>query len=341
MKKIRKVCSLVGVTVILALAAATLGACDPRKGEGATLRLVAPDGATALAIAQIIADPSLGESGTIQPEIVSAAVIKERALQSDLAVVPANVAAIFYNSGKDYRILGTVSNGNLYMIGSIGGASELEHLVGKLIYSIGQGSVPDLLFQSMLNARKIPYRTGADQPKEDVVSIKYVAEAPDAISAVMSAKNKGEELYAVVGEPAVGNAIRKGAVEIFDLQALWQQHTDSAVKGLAQAVLIAKTSVCTDAQLVKKICDKFVSNGAYLEEASIETVVASIKENYPQSSLSAAVLSKETIARCNLDFRAAQQNGDYIMRTLQAAFEANPKSVGGKLPDQAIFYSAQ
>lgn len=344
MKRTTRIAILMILCLTVAVfGAVTFGACvDGNDETGKTFRLVAPDGATALAIASVLADSAWtvgGKEYRLDAQIVSPATIKDEALKSDVAIVPANAAAAMYNGGAKIKVLGAVTNGNLYMIGSQSGAMKLKDLVGKLVYSIGQGSVPDLLFQSMLRADQIEY-VASDAPQSGKVAIKYVGQGSDAVSAVMAAKKQGKEAYAIVGEPAVANALAKGALEVFDLQRLWQQHTQSALSGYAQAVLIATEKTCADADAARNIISKFAANAEYLSNTPTEQIVASVKAVYPQSALPDN-LTRETALRCNVTFAPADGNAEYIEMTLAAAFAVNPKSIGGKMPSDDFYYTAR
>ena len=144
----KKFLSIMLVAALAVTALALVGCDDPEQPqEGYTF--VIPDGAPALGAVSVLNDVP---DGIKSVEIVPSNTISlsQRAVQSDIAIVPANLAANLYNKGQDVKLVGTVTHGNLFVLGTSDAVKTLSDLEGKLVYSIGQNSVPDYVFQTLL-----------------------------------------------------------------------------------------------------------------------------------------------------------------------------------------------
>lgn len=310
--------------------------CEDHKDKGYTL--VAPDGAPALAIADLNSTIDTdNNSYKIKKSVVASTMIGTEALKSDLAIVPANLAAKMCNAGNDIRLLAVVTNGNLYLMSSIESETvSLNDLVGKMVYSIGQGSVPDMIFQSLLKQSDIKYAQG-ESAVDGQVTIKYCADGSEVISNMALAKKNGTLVYGMLAEPAVTMAKGKGFVEVFDIQKLWKDNTDSEYNGYAQAVLIAKSSVCEDKNFVAKLLEALKNNAESVKQ-NPQKAVENIKAIYPQTSLQ-STMTKEVIARCNIDTVAMPEGKAYYEQMLNAVLQIKGAVIGGKLPDNNLYYA--
>lgn len=330
---------LIAVMVVAILtSAAILTACSPSRVEG-YYTIVAPDGAPALAIANLPPSIDTGEvSFKIKKKVVSASTIGVEAIKSDIdmAIVPANLAAKIFNESGGYKILAVVTNGNLYMTSSIScDVSSLQDIKGRMVYSIGQNSVPDMIFKTLLKNANVEYATG-EEPTDGKVTIKYCNDGSEVISGLALAKSKNILAFGIYGEPAVTNSMAKGFTQVFDLQSLWAQIDESSENGYAQAVLIARNKVCEDSTFVSKLLEEFVSNESSILEDPTKAV-ENIKAIYPQSALQSN-MTAEVIARCNIKTHELLWGyKTYYENTLKAVMKINANLIGGKLPSDDFY----
>lgn len=340
MKRFSKLFAVALCFAIVCALAVSFAACDKDESDGYTL--VAPDGAPALAAVNIIDEiQQNGAFGKLDGvEIVVANTIAAKALDADFAIVPANLAANLYNKGQDIRLLATVTQGNLYVMGVNSQVKTLSDLVGKVVYSIGQGSVPDFIFQTLLVNAGIVYEQG-DKAAEGKVVIKYVNDGSGVMSELANAKQNGKEAVGVIAEPAASNAVAKtGAVELFDLQKLWKEYAGSETLGYPQAVLIAKAEVCEkDPEFVAELIAKMKDNADFVLENS-DKVDDILKKAYESTTLGND-MSADTLARCNCKLIEIGEAKDDYVAMLQAIEKINPTVIGGKLPDDALYYAAK
>ncbi|MEG1609490.1 MAG: hypothetical protein RR348_06440, partial [Clostridia bacterium] len=240
------------------------------KKSPESITIVAPDGAPALAVARLIEEKKI-DNTTVNVKIVAASDIATESLKADFAVVPSNVAPNLYNKKADIKVLDVVTNGNLYILSSVNNDITLAGLAGKQIFSIGQGSVPDLIFQSILKQNDIAVNFG-DTIVDGKVSIAYSADGSEVIAKLMKAKKGGVEVYGLLGEPAVSMAMSKGLFQKFDLQQLWMTQTQSQTMGYPQAVLIASGNILKNTKMVAKVRALFADNSTWLQSNSDKAV---------------------------------------------------------------------
>lgn len=329
----KKFLSIMLVAALAVTALALVGCDNPEQPqEGYTF--VIPDGAPALGAVSVLNDVP---DGIKSVEIVPSNTISQRAVQSDIAIVPANLAANLYNKGQDVKLVGTVTHGNLFVLGTTNSVKALADLEGKLVYSIGQNSVPDYVFRTLLEEAELDVVQG-DAEQEGKVTINYKNDGSEVMQQLVAAKKEGKDVVGVLAEPAVTNAKEKGKmVELFNLQSLWQAHTGADATGYAQAVLIVKGDVAKDKAFMDRLIAAFEGNGAFVAEHSGE-VAGIIAKVYPQSSFAAQTFTAETLERCNCAFTRGAACKAEFETMAGAIMQINAQAIGGKLPDAAFYY---
>ena len=115
----KKFLATILLAVILTVAAIGITACN--NGSAAVIDVYAPDGAPALALAKLMSEEeSFGES--VSYHIVDAGTLASRVTaedddkNADLIIMPVNMASKLLNDGSRYKMLGTVTHGNLFIL---------------------------------------------------------------------------------------------------------------------------------------------------------------------------------------------------------------------------------
>jgi hypothetical protein len=127
------------------------------------VNVYAPDGAPALGIAKLLA----GEetlSATTNYHVVDASTIQTYVTgntpAADICVLPVNLATKLLGSGDKYKLVGTLTHGNLYMLSSSGEeitTSNIADLKGKRVGVVNLAAVPGLTFKLILKNNNISY----------------------------------------------------------------------------------------------------------------------------------------------------------------------------------------
>ena len=311
-------------TMALAMSAATLvafAACTPENDDtgddGApdppVYTVYAPDGAPALALANAIDKTE----ETFEYHIVASSTIAAQVTGSDPAadfcVLPVNAAAKLLGTGETYKLLGTVTNGNMYFLTTGDNApvtkESLSSLTGKTVGVVQLSNVPGLTFQAALKAAGVSYQTltSETQPASDKVNLKPIQDASSGVTPA------GGCDYYLCPEPAASAKV-KGTASSPDplkpagsLQAIYGEG-----EGYPQAVLVAKTSVIGHsygAAMAEDMIGYMEGSAQFLANTPAADVVALLDGKYTEGmtpSLNANNLTDEVIANCSVRFTPAQ-----------------------------------
>ena len=281
-------------------------------GTAKTYTVYAPDGAPALALANAIA---CTEGDAFEYHIVASSTITARVTgedpEADFCILPVNAAAKLLGTGETYQMLGTVTNGNMYLLTTgdapaIEDADDLSHLVGKTVGVVQLTNVPGLTFRCVLEANDIDYQIlGNDTAAAaDKVNLKAIQDASTGV-----VPNGGCDYY-LCPEPAASAKIKGTQNKPVCFRLAGSLQTLYGENGYPQAVMVAKKSVIdSDAAAVGKMLEYMRGSAAYLGGADAAYVVELLDGHYTDGmtpSLNANNLTKEVIANCSVGFTEAK-----------------------------------
>ena len=297
------------IALTIGAAACVFTACTGENDDG-TYTVYAPDGAPALALANAVNEDDDRYDFRIVASNAITAQVQGEEPAADFCILPVNVAAKLLGKGETYQMLGTVTNGNMYLLttGDNPGITtdNLSTLVGKTVGVVQLNNVPGLTFQAVLSRNDIDYQIlGNDvEAASDKVNLQAFADASTVTPA------SGCDYY-LCPEPAATGKINGTASSAnpFKLAGSLQTLYDGE-NGYPQAVLVAKTSVIEEA---KSVVDTFITymegSADFLASASVADVVALLEDCYTEGmtpSLNANNLNATVIANCSVYFTAAQ-----------------------------------
>lgn len=277
--------------------------CD----NGERLQIYVPDGAPSLAVANIIEGGKIGDyKANVTISTGEDVVAKCGSGQADIAILPTNAAVKICSTRDDYQLFTTNVWGLLYVVGWSEVSSILE-LNGKTVASIGMGNTGEYLFKRILDVNGVSYA-------DNGVKLNYVDDGTTAVGMLM--QNKCD--FALLGEPAATNAINKAKANgktlyrVFDLQALWQDVTESDKTGYPQASVIVKKSLLVQHGFADALYKVLTDNNAYLSNnvKKLGDVLQSA------GSLLTVNYTADIISRCNINVVKActikQEIHDYL-----------------------------
>ena len=297
------------IALTIGAAACVFTACAGENDDG-TYTVYAPDGAPALALANAVNEDDDRYDFRIVASNAITAQVQGEEPAADFCILPVNVAAKLLGKGETYQMLGTVTNGNMYLLTTGGNpgitTDNLSSLVGKTVGVVQLNNVPGLTFQAVLSRNDIDYQIlGNDvEAASDKVNLQAFADASTVTPA------SGCDYY-LCPEPAATGKINGTASSAnpFKLAGSLQTLYDGE-NGYPQAVLVAKTSVIEEA---KSVVDTFITymegSADFLASASAADVVALLEDCYTEGmtpSLNANNLNATVIANCSVYFTAAQ-----------------------------------
>lgn len=293
--------------VALGLAAA-FGVSGCKDG-GDKLSVYVPDGAPALSVAGIN-ETEAGkrfEVNVIKADTINAYVTGENP-QADVAVMPVNAAVKLLGDGKTYRMIGTVTHGNLFLLkkqteADISSPSALSSLVGKTVGVINLANVPGLTFKTILRDNGVEFNELKDGAAvaADKVNLKDVA-------ATAATPSNSDCQYFVVPEPAATTKVNATQGKLSFAGSL--QKLYGGENGYPQAVAVAKNSVIEQHETeISQFIESFSATKSWLmdENTTAQTIVDAI-ETMTKGDLShqftAENLTKTVIANCGIRFES-------------------------------------
>lgn len=320
MKKKIRIITLV-LAVLIAAASMTLAAC--RKEDTTELRVAVLNGTTGWGSAPLISRVKSGESKLnakietyTDASLVSPLIINGDA---DVAAVPTNLAAVLYNkTGGGVRVLAVNTLGVLYLIEDGSTVSSLSDLAGKTVYLPGQGSNPEFILRALVDGAGV-----------ENVTFDYTYSSPDELATALAT---GKAALGVLPEPKVTAVTsKKETLRVaLDFTEEWKKQTSAP---LVQGCIIVRDDFLKEhTALVEKFLEEYKNSVEYVnsnpDEAAAMIAEAGLAGN--------AAAAKAALPRCNITYL----DGDGMRTALngfwEALFRINPKSIGGKLPDDAL-----
>jgi ABC-type nitrate/sulfonate/bicarbonate transport system substrate-binding protein len=134
-----------------------------QSASNTTVSVYMPDGAPALSLAQLMAE-EMQFGATVSYHVVTsesiASTVTGNNPQADICVLPSNLASKLLGTGATYQLLGTVTNGNLFILSKSEETitrSNLSVLQGKTVGVVNLAAVPGLTFKLILKNNNLTY----------------------------------------------------------------------------------------------------------------------------------------------------------------------------------------
>ena len=242
----------------------------------------------------------------------------------DMAAIPANLAATLYQKTEGgIQAVAVNTLGVLYVVEKGGDTIQsMADLAGRTILSTGKGTTPEYVLRYLLNAN------GIDPDKD--VTIEYYSEATEVTAQMANT----EDAIAVLPQPYVTAAgLQDDTLRVaLDLTEEWNKVCSTE---LVQGVVIARKSFVNEhPEAIEQFLREYEKSSAFvnenIDEAAKFIVDAGILGNVE--------IAKKAIPNCNISFSKGEAMHKAVEGMLAVLFEANPKSIGGKLPDKDFYY---
>lgn len=241
----------------------------------------------------------------------------------DMAALPTNLAAALYTKTKgNVRILALNTLGVLYILSNGPEINSVEDLRGRTLYATGQGANPEYVLNYIL-------RQNGLEPDEDL-TIEYKDSAE--LTALMAS---GLAELCMLPVPAATTVLLKNPeVSIaLDLTEQWNRVSDGSTLTMGCIVLR------NDSGLSEETISNFLSEYEY----SIDYV----NENPEQAAslvakfeiTGSAEIAKAAIPDSKLVFISGEKIKEAIEGYYEVLFQADPASIGGRLPGDDFYYT--
>lgn len=317
----KKIVSIV-LSVLMLAAVFAAPACNKQeKAQDTDIRIAALKGPTGMGMVKLIGDeyPHYKVSIEASPDALAPRFISG---DVDVAAVPINLASTLYNKlNGDVVVLGVATLGVLYILEDGSEINSFADLGGKKLYATGQGATPEYILKYLLEKNNV-----------EEYEIEYIAEHA-ALATMMAA---GEAKIGMLPQPNVTAAMNQSeSLRIaLDLTEEWNKVSDAQ---LVQGVVIArKAFVEANKAAVETFIKDYEASTKFVNEMVDEAAkLIAEAEILPQEGL-----AKKAIPNCNIKFIGGADMKKAVSGMLGVLFEANPQSIGGKLPADDFYFGA-
>jgi NitT/TauT family transport system substrate-binding protein len=293
------------------------------KKETAAVHVAALNGPSAITMAYLFENPPVidgvqaGFEVAAGPDILLPKLIKG---EVDFGILPINTAAKVYNANNGAVVFGAITGeGMIDLITRDSAITSLADLRGKRVYVAGQGATPDYLFRYLLTAAGV-----------DGVDLDFSITAPELAAALVS----GRIDYAVVPEPFSTVALNasgdlRRAIDFQKEYASLQQAT-YPVTALVIRADFAKKNPKAVRQFLTAMEEAIAWTNANPDAAG---------ELVQKHTLGLqAQIAARSIPTSAFVFSTAADSRQSVEKMLKIFLDADPTSVGGKLPDNDFYF---
>ena len=253
-----------------------------------------------------------------QPDVIMSELVSGKL---DIALLPANVAAVAYNktnhgvSAIDINTLGV-----LYCVSGDESIKSVKDLAGKTVLSTGQGASPEYVLNYLLEKNGV---TDCD--------VQFKSEATE-IAALLK---QDPSQIAILPQPfvTVATAQNDQLKVAFSLTDEWKSVSPDSK--LLTGVTVVRNEVLENRAAE---VDQFIADHQASTEKAATDVDTTAELVAKYGIIAKAPVAKKALPNCNIVAIAGDEMKTDLAGYLQVLFDANPKSVGGTMPDDDFYY---
>ena len=315
----KRIVTMITAAVML-FSLAALAACS-KKQDDTEIRIAALKGPTGMGMVKL-ADkqnyPNYTVSIEASPDALNPQIISG---EVDVAAVPVNLASVLYNKlDGDISVLAVSTLGVLYVVEAGSEVNSVADLAGKTVYATGQGATPEYILNYLLDKNGV---AGS-------VEVNYVGE--HAALATMLADGSAE--IGMLPEPNVTSTLA-GNDNLRIALNLTEEWNKVCSTELVQGVVIVRKSFVNEhPEAIEQFLREYEKSSAFVNENIDEAAKLIVDVGI----LGNVEIAKKAIPNCNISFSKGEAMHKAVEGMLAVLFEANPKSIGGKLPDKDFYY---
>lgn len=241
----------------------------------------------------------------------------------DAAAIPGNLASVLYNNTKgQIEVIAINTLGVLYIVENGDSIQSVDDLRGRTIYSAGKGSTPEYALQYILSSNGL--EVGKD------VFIEWKSEHAECVAALKADKNG----CAMLPQPFAATAMMQDSnIRIaLDLNDLWEEKVGSVL--ITGVIVVRKDFASENPETLQAFMEDYASSVEYAQ-CDVPGAAALIGKYgiVPEKAALAA------LPYCRISFITGEEMKEALSEYLSILYDANPKSVGGALPDDGFYYT--
>ncbi len=247
--------------------------------------------------------------------------------QADIAAVATNLAATLYNkTDGGVTVLAVNTLGVLSLLGNGGEAASIADLAGRTIYAPGQGANPEYILRYVLRGN------GLD-PDSDV-TLRFVGEG----SELLTVWQTDPEAVILAPQPVATSILmqNENARTLFDMTEEWDKVSGGESTLMMGCVIVRNAFLQEHPDAVTLFLQEYAAS---IEKAQSDAAgTAALCEQY--GLIPKAALAEKVLPYCGLTFVTGAEMKAGLSGYLQVMFDADPRSVGGAMPDDGFYYGA-
>jgi len=251
---------------------------------------------------------------------------------ANFIAVPSNVAANLYNKGVDIKLLNISVWGILGMLTRDKTKKTLSDFKNEEIAMPFRADMPDILFEEIVKAQ------GMD-PKKDF-KLRYMSNPMDAMQSLILRQVN----HALLAEPAISIALKKTgsfplkliAPDLYrsaDLQEEWGKTFNVEAK-VPQAGIAVLGDLAKNTNLIKRFKEEYNKSLLWYKSHPKEAGELIVK-TIPALDAQGLSNSIKYVKLDPVEVKDAKEDLEFFYSILK---KNNPKSIGGKLPDNKFYF---
>ncbi len=304
------------------------GDTEPTKNtEPVTVKMGVPTAPPALPILHMMEENLLGDNVTIELDVWNApeqliAMVQDS--EHDIFAFPLTVIAKLYNNGLPLRLMNVNTWGVTYFLTTDPDFQSWSDLAGKTVYIPLQSSPPDALTQYFLD------EAGLTVDKD----VKVIYASTSEVAALLAS---GEAEYATLIEPQVTSAMTKNSNvrRALSFETEWQRVTGTDTMIPNAGLGTTQAFIDEYPELAEQFQTAYGESVQWVLDNPAET--AALAEKYLE--MDAAVVEK-AIPNMGLYFKSAEDAKPELNAFYELLNNFDSTMIGGKLPDDAMYYHA-
>lgn len=296
------------------------------NSDPVTVRISALKGPTAMGMVKLMQDAGEGKTKNAYSfSLTSIDEIIPRISKGDIdiAAVPANMAAVFYNNTGRYQVMAINTLGVLYIVERGNTIHSVEDLRGKTIYVAGNGAVPVFsLNYILINNGLIP---GED------VFLEFKSEPAEIIPFLL----KDENGIAMLPQPFAATAQMRieGLRIALDLTKEWDAVAEDGSSFVTSVVIVRKEFADQHPEMVKTFAEEYQTSTVWVNSHIPEAAVL-----VGETGIADAQVAEQALPYCSIMYIDGPPMKEQLSGYLKTIYDQNPKSVGDKIPDEGFYY---
>ncbi len=247
--------------------------------------------------------------------------------QADIAAVATNLAATLYNkTDGGVTVLAVNTLGVLSLLGNGGEVASIADLAGRTIYAPGQGANPEYILRYVLRGN------GLDPDRD--VTLRFVGEG----SELLTVWQTDPEAVILAPQPVATSILmqNENARTLFDMTEEWDKVSGGESTLMMGCVIVRNAFLQEHPDAVTLFLQEYAAS---IEKAQSDAAgTAALCEQY--GLIPKAALAEKALPYCGLTFVTGAEMKAGLSGYLQVMFDADPRSVGGAMPDDGFYYGA-